>query len=108
MGQASRQSCVALDGGFKAAFLATCGLVSVVLFNTKYNDLQSLTSVTDENDNLRFFPQKSEMGSLADRPAVAPRGSSLSISVGRDTPKHREHRFHRERCSPVSGKRFPV
>jgi iron complex outermembrane receptor protein len=43
--------------GFKAAFPESRAVVSVVLFNTKYNDFQSLSSFTDENDNLRFFLQ---------------------------------------------------
>ena len=43
--------------GFKASFPEMRGVVSLVLFNTKYNDFQSLSSFTDDNDNLRFFLQ---------------------------------------------------
>ena len=43
--------------GFKARIPQYRAAVSVVLFNTEYGNFQSLSSFTDENDDLRFFLQ---------------------------------------------------
>ncbi len=43
--------------GFKANFPEQRAVLSLVLFNTDYGNFQSLSSFTDQNNNLRFFLQ---------------------------------------------------
>ena len=59
--------------GFKASIPAYRAAVSLVLFNTKYSNFQSLSSFTDSNNNLRFFLQNAA--------SLTSRGAELDFAV---------------------------